>query len=75
MPISRQSRLAILGTATTGLFLAEIVVGYLTQSVALVADSFHMLSDVLSMAVAWYTIRVCIEKCEVKRRARNESAV
>jgi len=42
------------------MFLAEIIVGYMTGSLALIADAFHMLSDVLSQIIALYAIRVCI---------------
>ena len=37
---------------------AEIIVGYKTGSLALIADSFHMLSDSLSLVVALYGIRL-----------------
>lgn len=40
------------------MFLAEIIVGYKTSSLALIADAFHMLSDVLSQIIALYSIRV-----------------
>ncbi|XP_065640921.1 proton-coupled zinc antiporter SLC30A1 isoform X2 [Hydra vulgaris] len=42
---------------TTTFFAAEIVVGYLTNSMALVADSFHMLSDVVSLLVGYVALR------------------
>ena len=32
--------------------MVELVVGYMTNSMALVADSFHMLSDVIALAIA-----------------------
>ncbi|KAF9930186.1 hypothetical protein FBU30_000786 [Linnemannia zychae] len=40
------------------MFLAEIIVGYITGSLALIADAFHMLSDVLSQIIALYAIRL-----------------
>ncbi|KAI1296391.1 hypothetical protein EDD11_007341 [Mortierella claussenii] len=40
------------------MFLAEIIVGYKTGSLALIADAFHMLSDVLSQVIALYAIRL-----------------
>ncbi len=48
---------------TSSYFVVEIVVGYLVNSLALIADSFHMLSDVLSMIVALYAIRVMLIMC------------
>lgn len=43
---------------TTGFFIVEVVVGYITNSMALVADSFHMLSDVAALAVAFLSVKV-----------------
>lgn len=45
---------------TFGFFLVEIIVGYMTNSMALVADSFHMLSDVAALIVAFVSVKVCI---------------
>lgn len=42
------------------MFLAELIVGYKTSSLALIADAFHMLSDVLSQVIALYAIRVSL---------------
>jgi Co/Zn/Cd efflux system component len=43
---------------TTSFFFVEIVVGYITNSMALVADSFHMLSDVAALMVAFVSVKV-----------------
>lgn len=45
---------------TTMFFFVEIVVGYVTNSMALVADSFHMLSDVLALVIAYMSVKVCL---------------
>lgn len=42
---------------TSSFFLVEIVVGYATNSMALVADSFHMLSDVMSLVIGFFALR------------------
>lgn len=42
---------------TAFLFL-ELISGYIIGSLALIADSFHMLNDVLSLVVALYTIKL-----------------
>jgi len=42
---------------TLTFFLVEIIVGYATNSMALVADSFHMLSDVVSLFVGYIALR------------------
>lgn len=45
----------------TGIFfLVEIIVGYLTNCMALIADSFHMLSDVAALIVAFLSVKVNI---------------
>lgn len=42
-------------------FVVEIGFGYLSNSMALVADSFHMLSDVLALAIAYGCLKVSIK--------------
>lgn len=42
---------------TSSFFLVEIIVGYATNSMALVADSFHMLSDVMSLIIGYFALR------------------
>ncbi|OAQ23700.1 hypothetical protein K457DRAFT_198429 [Linnemannia elongata AG-77] len=58
MALSRSGRIIILLVLNIVMFLAEIVVGYMTGSLALIADAFHMLSDVLSQIIALYAIRL-----------------
>jgi len=43
---------------TASFFLVEIIVGYITNSIALIADSFHMLSDVVALIVGFASVRV-----------------
>ncbi len=43
---------------TTAFFFVEIIVGYTSNSLALVADSFHMLSDIISLSIGLYAVRV-----------------
>ena len=45
-------------TMTFVYFLVEIAVGYYSNSMALVADSFHMLSDVAALVVAFMSVKV-----------------
>ena len=56
--LSRSGRIILLLGLNIIMFLAEIIVGYKTSSLALIADAFHMLSDVLSQIIALYAIRV-----------------
>ena len=43
---------------TLSFFVVELVVGNITNSVALVADSFHMLSDVISLVIGIVAVRI-----------------
>ena len=51
-------RLLFMLFLTATFFLVEIIVGYVTNSMALVADSFHMLSDVVALVIAYVSVRV-----------------
>ncbi|XP_076471147.1 proton-coupled zinc antiporter SLC30A1-like [Babylonia areolata] len=55
---SETCRLGTMIAMTFSFFLLEIVVGHLTNSVALVADSFHMLSDIVALIVGLIAIRI-----------------
>ncbi|XP_071442185.1 proton-coupled zinc antiporter SLC30A1 [Hetaerina americana] len=58
----KKCRLVSMLCLTTFFFLVEIIVGYVTNSMALVADSFHMLSDVAALGVAFLSIRMSPKK-------------
>lgn len=58
----KRCRLMSMFTLTTGFFFVEIVVGYITNSVALVADSFHMLSDVIALIIAFLSVQMSPKK-------------
>ncbi|WWC66485.1 uncharacterized protein I206_100387 [Kwoniella pini CBS 10737] len=58
MGISRSARILTLLVIDTVFFFIELISGYAVGSLALVADSFHMLNDVLSLVVALYTIKL-----------------
>ncbi|KAK8865800.1 hypothetical protein IAR55_000947 [Kwoniella newhampshirensis] len=58
MGLSRQARIITLLVIDTAFFFIELITGYYVGSLALVADSFHMLNDVLSLVVALYTIKL-----------------
>jgi len=53
----RQPRILFVLFLSTLFFLLELIVGEMTGSVALVADSFHMISDVLALVISLYGIR------------------
>lgn len=54
----KKCRLITMFWLTTFFFLVEIIVGYITNSMALVADSFHMLSDIAALVVAYLSVKV-----------------
>ena len=45
---------------TASFFLVEIIVGFVTNSLALVGDSYHMLSDVIAIAIGLASVRVSV---------------
>uniref|UniRef100_A0A8B9U858 Solute carrier family 30 member 10 n=1 Tax=Anas zonorhyncha TaxID=75864 RepID=A0A8B9U858_9AVES len=51
-------RLIFMLVLTVGFFVAELVSGYLGNSIALVSDSFNMLSDLISLCVGLTTGRI-----------------
>jgi len=58
----KKCRLLTMFGMTSGFFLVELIVGYLTNSMALVADSFHMLSDVASLIIAFLSVKMSPKK-------------
>ncbi|EXJ88375.1 CDF family cation efflux system protein [Capronia coronata CBS 617.96] len=58
MGLSKTWRIIILLGIDSAFFLVELIVGYSVHSLALVADSFHMLNDVLSLCVGLWAVRV-----------------
>lgn len=60
--LSRSTRLIIMLTMTFAFFAVELAFGYLSHSMALIADSFHMLSDVMALAIAFACLRVTIHR-------------
>ncbi|KAG6334297.1 hypothetical protein ID866_4794 [Astraeus odoratus] len=58
MTMSRSARITLLLVIDVLFFFIELIVGYAVGSLALVADSFHMLNDVMSLVVALYAIKL-----------------
>ena len=54
----KKCRLVSMFGLTGSFFLVEIVVGYVTNSMALVADSFHMLSDIAALIIAFISVKM-----------------
>lgn len=66
MAFSKSTRIIILLAIDTAFFLLELIVGYTVHSLALVADAFHMLNDVLSLCVGLWAVRVAHSRASSK---------
>ncbi|KXL41975.1 MAG: hypothetical protein FE78DRAFT_94162 [Acidomyces sp. 'richmondensis'] len=62
MGLSKSQRILILLLVNFIFFLLEISTGYAVHSLALVADAFHMLNDVLSLLVGLWAVKVAASK-------------
>ncbi|KAJ2455784.1 Zinc resistance conferring protein [Coemansia sp. RSA 2336] len=56
MELSRSAKVSIMLFLSSTMFFVELVVGVVAGSITLVADSFHMLNDVLGMVIALWAI-------------------
>ena len=62
---TKTCRLLVMLSLTFGYFVVELVVGNITNSVALVADAFHMLSDVISLVIAIVAVRIAKRRSDI----------
>lgn len=58
MGLSKEARIITLLVIDVVFFFIEIITGYAVGSLALVADSFHMLNDVMSLVVALWAVKL-----------------
>nr|BAA13897.1 unnamed protein product [Schizosaccharomyces pombe] len=56
--LARQTRIILLLGIDVTFFFIEIITGYAIDSLALIADSFHMLNDIVSLLVALWATRL-----------------
>lgn len=54
----KEIRITSLLILDTAFFLLEAIVGYSVHSLALVADSFHMLNDIVSLIIALWAVKI-----------------
>ena len=54
----KEIRIISLLTLDTVFFLLEVIIGYMSHSLALIADSFHMLNDIIALLVALWAVDV-----------------
>ncbi|PVI02471.1 cation efflux protein [Periconia macrospinosa] len=66
MGLSKPTRIKILLAIDVVFFFVEIIVGYAVHSLALVADSFHMLNDVISLMVGLWAVKVANQNTNSK---------
>jgi Co/Zn/Cd efflux system component len=57
MALSKEHRVVVAMAMSTLFFLIELIVGFRNHSLVLVADAFHVASDLIGFAVALYAIR------------------
>ncbi|KAK6045105.1 hypothetical protein COOONC_17390, partial [Cooperia oncophora] len=50
-------KVLVMITITFLFFFVELVVGFMNRSIALLADSYHMLSDVMALVIAFVCLR------------------
>ncbi|KAK6204343.1 cation efflux protein [Scheffersomyces amazonensis] len=55
---NKEVRIISLLVLDTIFFLLEATIGYSVHSLALIADSFHMLNDIISLIIALWAVRV-----------------
>ncbi|CAK9440331.1 uncharacterized protein LODBEIA_P44310 [Lodderomyces beijingensis] len=55
---NKEIRIGALLVLDTIFFLLEAIIGYTVQSLALIADSFHMLNDIISLIIALWAVRM-----------------
>ncbi|KAK1544092.1 cation diffusion facilitator family transporter [Colletotrichum paranaense] len=60
--INRKRRIIAAIAISGGFFIAELVVGYRTKSLALIADAFHYMNDLIGFAVALIALVVSERK-------------
>lgn len=55
---SQTIRLVVMLVLTFSFFIVELVVGYITDSLALISDSYHMLSDTIALIIGLTCVRI-----------------
>lgn len=66
MALSKSTRIILLLIIDTAFFLIELITGYAVNSLALIADAFHMLNDVLSLCVGLWAVKVANKQTNSK---------
>jgi zinc transporter 1 len=54
--LSKSTRIKIMIAIDTSFFLLELISGFLAHSLALTADAFHMLNDIISLIIGLWAV-------------------
>lgn len=65
--LGNERRLLLAASLTTVMLLAEAVGGFISGSLALLADAGHMLTDAAALALAWLAVRFARRPADWKR--------
>ncbi|KAJ4324477.1 Zinc resistance conferring protein [Fusarium piperis] len=57
MAWSKSTRIKVMIAIDTAFFLLELVTGFLAHSLALMADAFHMLNDIISLVIGLWAVK------------------
>ncbi|OTA68524.1 cation efflux protein, partial [Hypoxylon sp. EC38] len=58
MAWSKTTRISIMLAIDVAFFLVELITGFLVHSLALMADAFHMLNDIISLIIGLWAVTV-----------------
>ncbi|KAI8963681.1 cation efflux protein [Daldinia sp. FL1419] len=58
MAWSKTTRISIMLAIDVAFFLVELISGYMVHSLALMADAFHMLNDIISLIIGLWAVTV-----------------
>ncbi len=65
--ISNERRVFWAMLLTGGFMVAEVIGGIVSNSLALLSDAGHMLTDFVSLALAWFAFRLARRKADIRR--------
>ncbi|WCK54592.1 cation diffusion facilitator family transporter [Aneurinibacillus sp. Ricciae_BoGa-3] len=61
-----ENRLRFAALITGLMFCCQLVGGYLTNSLAIMSDAWHLLSDLLALLLSWYAVRQTMKPADEK---------
>jgi cobalt-zinc-cadmium efflux system protein len=61
-----ESRLRFAALITGIMFCCQLVGGFLTNSLAIMSDAWHLLSDLLALLLSWYAVRQTMRPADAK---------